>query len=606
MINLKKTLRFIVKKNNIICLIPIIIFSFFVLVNLNNRVMYADESVTAMLGKNILTYGLPKAWDGKNLVMAGVNGNEFNESLIYIRDNWLAYYIAAAGQYIANFLGADANVSVLFMRIIFSIFSIIGIVLFYFLVKDISKSTRITFFSLLLYATSIPIILHFRSIYYVALVPTLVISTVLFYRKVIERLSWKYCFGFIISSILLFHCLFVHFFIVILSLGTIYIFFDRKRINIRFCITSLLLIALFTLPWWLYQRSFLDIVEKNIFTRNNNFFQTLIGYLWQIHAYYFPFITVGAIAVILLIVRSISLKNHKSQILKIKLKVESLKTVFIIAIPCIYNVIIISYFSSFLETRWLVACVPFIFVASAYLFDFIIKQSKFIGALVLTLVIMTNFFHIAPYLLIKSMNIDCDNIDYFIKPPIPFYDANDSGWSNQKATLDEYIDKMCFVESYPINFIEEIFNDYHNADEGIIKFLNLYADETQTVYLFGYQYETFAYYNNIQLINRMDPNLNPQPNFYNFYPNATLYYNLTYQSILSCDWIIDMTNSFESHECYSDDLFEKIYIAYPNVESWNEIWAHHFYTDYSSSGIYIYRNKKTTRNIDVREEFSFE
>ena len=607
MVKIKNSLFIFLKKTNILCLLPILLFSIFVIANLNNRVMYADESVTAMLGKNILTYGLPKAWDGKNLVLAGVNGNEFNASLIYIRDNWLAYYVAAAGQLIAGLFGTDAFGSVFCMRILFALISVLGIILFYFLVSDISNNKLVIFLALLLYATSIPIILHFRSIYYVALVPTFVISTVLFYRKTIASLSWKYCLLFIISSILLFHSLFVHFFILMFSIGTIYILFDRKKDNVRFCFTSLVFIAFFTLPWWLYQRSFLRIVENSIFTRNGDFFQTVLGYLWQIHAYYFPFITVGVIALILLIIRNKKAKRSSSnQVKKTKLKTETFKTFLTIVSPCIYNIFIVSFFSSFLETRWLIACVPFLFIASAYLIAFIIKQSKYIGVLVLIIVIMTNFLHVAPYLLIKSMNINVDTIDYFIKPPVPFYDANDSGWDNQKATLEEYLATMCYVQSYPINFIEELSNDYYDADEGIIMFFNSYAEENQTAYLFGYQYETFAYYNNIKIINRLDPNSNPQPNFYNCYPNATSYYHLTYQSILNCDWIIDITNSFEKHECYSEDLFEKIYIDYPNLESWNEIWAHHFYTDYSTPGIYIYRNKKTTRDIELRGVFSFE
>ena len=72
------------------------------LFNISNRYMFADEAIEALIGKNILKFGLPKVWDGNNLALAGVNGNEFNESLIPIRNNWLPYYVAAFGQWISN------------------------------------------------------------------------------------------------------------------------------------------------------------------------------------------------------------------------------------------------------------------------------------------------------------------------------------------------------------------------------------------------------------------------------------------------------------------------------------------------------------------------
>ena len=593
------------KKYEYLQLIPIFVFSLLVLFNINNPVMNADESVTAMLGKNILQYGVPKAWDGKNLVLAGVNGNEFNESLVYIRDNWLAYYIAALGQLLGGIIGLDVFGKVLCMRILFAIINILGIFCFHSLVKDITLNKQIRLIALCLYATSIPAILHFRSIYYVSLIPTLVNSTFFFYRKVISKHSWKYCCLFILSSILLFHSLFVHFFIIIISILVIYVFFDIKNSNIKFFVVSFLNILLFTLPWWIYQRSFLNEIETNIFTRNVRFFETLLGYIWQINTYFFPFITVGVIALLFFLIKRLK-QNKTNERKDSEAFKEKMKMAFTLFLPISFNVIVISFFSSFLETRWLFASIPFLFIIFAYILNFIMEQSRFIGIAVIATITLTNFFHIAPYLLIKNINIDVHIIDNYVKPPVPFYDANQSGWSNSKADLNEYLNTMCYVDSYLINYIEEISNDYHDADEGMILFLQKYANGHQTVMLNGYQYETLSFYTDVKVVNRLSPESNPQPNFYKQYPNAIRFEHLTYQAVLSCDWIIDITNSIEEFDWYNEKQFEKIYIDYPNTESWNEIWAHVFYTEYSNQGFYVYRNRTTTKEIELQGAFTFE
>jgi hypothetical protein len=599
-------------------IIPIVFFSFLVLSNLNNRTMYADESVTAMLGKNILLSGYPKAWDGNNLVMASVNGNEFNDSLVYIRDNWLSYYMAALGQLIGNILGLDPFGSVLCMRILFALISILGIIGFYFLVKDITRNKTVTFIALLLYSTSIPAILHFRSIYYVALIPTFFIATLLFYRKTIEKKRWIYCSLFILSATLLFHSLFLHFFIAMFSITVIYFVFDIKKENIKYFLVSMASIGLFTLPWWIYQRSYLSKVETSLLSNNELFWDTILGYIWQVQAYYFPFLTLGVIGVLFILINKI--QNNRSSIstemntskaftlIKIKKhfnnKSNRYRIILTIAGPIFFNIILVSTFSSFLETRWLLACVPFLFISAAYLLTYIKEQVQFVGISVLLLIILTNGLHVAPYLLLKQLTGSSNAAEVIVKPPVPFYSVNESGWFNKKADLAEYLEKMCFIQSYPISLFEEISNEFYDADKGMVLFFNKYANKDQKVYMVGYQFETICYYNNLKVVNRLDPVADPLPNLYHSYPNATTYYHLTYYPVIQCDWIIERVAGVTNAEWHNDELFERIYIDFPESDPWNEIWAHTFYTDRSYSGFYIYRNRKTTVETDLQGIFS--
>lgn len=56
--------------------------------NLGSMYLYIDEVGTAMLAKNVLKYGYPTAWDGKNLIAQQEEG-EFNRDHIWTLHPWL-------------------------------------------------------------------------------------------------------------------------------------------------------------------------------------------------------------------------------------------------------------------------------------------------------------------------------------------------------------------------------------------------------------------------------------------------------------------------------------------------------------------------------------
>ena len=206
--------------------------------------------------------------------------------------------------------------------------------------------------------------------------------------------------------------------------------------------------------------------------------------------------------------------------------------------------------------------------------------------------VFTNGLHISPYLLIKQLQIKPTLVEAVVKPPVPFFNANDSNWLNKRADLTEYLRDMCFIQSYQINFIEEML------------FLKQFTHRGQKVYMTGFQYETVAYYSRMQVTNRLDPLSNPLPNFYHSYPNATTFQHLTQYPISACDWVIERNYTSSGTEVWhNENLFEKIYVNFPETEPWNEIWAHTFYTDMSQNGFYIYRNKMTTAPINLDGNF---
>lgn len=577
------------------------------LVNINNRYMFVDESVEAMLGQNITKYKIPKAWDGENLVMVYVNGNEFNDDLVFIRKNWLTSYLTAMVQYLSKPLNLDKQTVVGIMRSVFVIIGFIGAIAYYYLVRKITKNRNITVLSLLFFCSSVPLLLYIRSIYYLAPVLTCSISVLLFYLEYIDHRKTKDLMLFVLSAVLLFHSFYPYFFIMMFVLGILFLLYDRKKIYISRWIIPGIIITVMTLPWYIYVRSFLSKIEKSPINGFDRFVNYLLGYIWQIHAYFFPFITLTLLALLILVTE----RSGKKNIASIKNK-ERTRTAFIILLPIGVTLFAISITNSFLDTRRLITAIPFLYIAMAYLVNYICEKIKHLGYFVIIILLLTNILHIMPYRTIKILNINTENIEAVVKPPVPFFDV-DYIWRNKKMNLDEYINQSCSFVSYLISYLEEISNDYDDADEGMILFLKKYAQKGQKVYLIGSQYETIAFYTGLQVVNRLDPALDSLPSAFHSYPNALKYESLTRWPILECDWIIErgLDGPIQNEIWHNERIFEKIYIDYPDSQPWNEVWAHSFFKDKKYPGFIIYRNKITTKPVMLnnnifKKEDSFE
>lgn len=588
----------------IIALMCLLVFA-----NIGNRTMFIDESIEAMLGKNILNFGVPKAWDGKNLIMAEVNGNEFNEDFIYVRKNWLSNYLAAFGQLVANLLGVSKNGCVTIMRCLFALFGVISAIAFYHLCKEMTSNVRVQNIALAYYAFSVNVLLYIRSIYYLAPTLLFIISTLLFYIKFIRTKAKENLIFFTLSSILLFHSFYPYFLITMMSITIIFSLFDFndqfiKEGVVRKIAISIIIILVATVPWYVYSQSFLISVEKSQFTSTTLFIESLLGYLWQIHAYFFPFIPIGIILII--IKGKIKISNEKKwNISELSSEKHKYKGVILSSVQIFINLLVISSTTNFLDTRRLIGAIPFLFFLLALVTNLIIEYKKSIGYAILSLCIFTNILHVSPYLICKAVKIKPDMIKSFVKPPVPFYNV-DENWLNKKTDLNSYIDD-CYIASNLQYYLEEICNNYDDADEGIIKFLNKYAKPTDKVQVIGYQYETIAFYTELQVVNRLDAEKDPLPSVFFHYPNATRYEHLTYCSIENCDWIIERRSDSGQNRSvdtknalwHDEYLFEAYYIDYPDARPWNEIWDHSYVTDDSFAGVFIYRNKLTTDDINL-------
>lgn len=589
----------------------IIIMALLSFANLGNRYMFIDESITAQLGRNVLKFGYPRVWDGKNLITAAVNGNEFNERLVYIKHNWLPYYMAALGQLLGD--------TVFVMRAIFVLTGIAGALTYYRLAKKITENNKTALLSLILFAFSVPVLLYIRSIYYLSPGLTFTILTILFYIEFIDKGKISYLAIFVLSATMLFHSLFVFFFVTMITLISAYVLFDRKYV--REFVTGLIGIAALTLPWFIYSNQYLTKVQTGLFLGKIYFWDYLLGYLWMIHAYFVPFLPLGIIFLCYkLLTRADYRKRQKTRAylddIPLWLDLKSLiavkqqpkgcskRNIYIVIMQIVSNLLILSLFGNYLNTRWLIPAIPFLFILAALVLHSISKYDRFIAITIFVLMIFTNGLHISPYLTLKILPFPAEKAELVIKPPVPFFNV-DSGWETKVTDLAGYLESDTYVRSYLLDYIGGISNDYDDAEEGMVQFLKKYGKPGNRVHLVGFQHETIIYYTDMTLVNRLDPKRQYLPLSYSHYPNAERFEHLTAYPIEACDWVVireydnknELIRTKETIKEYG--YFEEFYIDYPEGDPWCEIWAHSFQTNHDRKGFFIYRNMKTTDAVDI-------
>ena len=72
----------------------VLVAAFLIFFRLDQRLLWVDEAETALLGRSVLVYGIPKAYDGRNLVSQEV-GREYRADYVWRWTPWLEKYLTA-------------------------------------------------------------------------------------------------------------------------------------------------------------------------------------------------------------------------------------------------------------------------------------------------------------------------------------------------------------------------------------------------------------------------------------------------------------------------------------------------------------------------------
>jgi hypothetical protein len=171
----------------------LLLASFFLFKNLDDYLLWQDEANAALLGRNILTYGVPRVFDGKNLLL--FIHSDVDESLIWRLWGWLPLYL--------NALTYQAfGISTWGARFPYALMGLGFLVWAFFRVR-MEKPFWFAALFILLNVFSVPLLVHFRQCQYYG--PSIVLTGLLFFLGQRDLARPRTRAAFVLTSFLLFH-----------------------------------------------------------------------------------------------------------------------------------------------------------------------------------------------------------------------------------------------------------------------------------------------------------------------------------------------------------------------------------------------------------------
>ncbi|MCX5893664.1 MAG: glycosyltransferase family 39 protein [Deltaproteobacteria bacterium] len=151
-------------------LIILVMGVFLLFFRLDHRPFWQDEAETACLARNVLHYGVPKAFDGVNLI-SQEGGREFDADYLWRWSPWLQMYVTAAAFQIGG-------VTTTAGRAPFALFAVACLILTYLLVRRNFGDPGWARMAAALLAFSVPFLLFSRQCRYYSLGALLVLMII--------------------------------------------------------------------------------------------------------------------------------------------------------------------------------------------------------------------------------------------------------------------------------------------------------------------------------------------------------------------------------------------------------------------------------------------
>ena len=337
---------------------------FLFLANLGNQYLWQDEAQTALISKTILNHGIPLGCDGRNYFSQDL-GAEYGKNYVWKWHPWFPFYLLALFFKLFGF-------STFAARLPFALFGIATTFLSYYLCKELWKDTRTAALAAILLLLSVPFLLLSRQCRYYA--PAAFFSLLGLYGYVGVIGNRKSSIAILaVSAVLLFHTQFVFCAALLGSVLLHSVIFYRNKF-LKLLILSFV-VALVSFPWviWVYNVDY-SKVHPQIFTVRA-FCDSLWVYLRDIAKYVFS----PLLLVILLIpIFKRWVKTPKSFSKGVPVWTNLLLLVFFIVISLV-ALSLLSYAAFF---RNLVALIPVFTLITAFLLMFLVNANRIAGIVV--------------------------------------------------------------------------------------------------------------------------------------------------------------------------------------------------------------------------------
>lgn len=210
------------------------------LAGLDGRYLWDDEAETALLAQRVLRFGVPIAWDGRDLVSQECS-TDFDANYLWRQTPWAQFYVVALS---FKLLGAET----LAARLPFALLGVLTVVSLYALGVSLFGDRALALCASALLALSVPFLLQVRQARYYA-VAALAAVWVLYFFFALLRDRRGAVLGLALAMTVLFHSNYLVLFATAAGLGLAFFAFPfDARAALRLVGAGLATLAI-NLPW---------------------------------------------------------------------------------------------------------------------------------------------------------------------------------------------------------------------------------------------------------------------------------------------------------------------------------------------------------------------
>ncbi len=367
-----------IKSEMVFFIVLILVSSFLLLWNIDNQYLWQDEAETATISRTILTYGVPKGFDGKNY-LSQVGSSAYNENYVWILDPWLPFFLTAVS---FKMFGINTFAA----RLPFVLFAIVTVPLTFAFSNELLKSKRVAAIAAFLLTVSVPFLLLSRQCRYYSLTIFFSLLGLYGYIRYIQGKN-KRGILFLISCTLLFHCNYVFSAVLLVTVFAHSFFCCRHKFpNVAFLC---LVVVVINTPW-IFCFAGLPIFKLQTPSNNNTSLLFVGKYIFSIGKYIFH-------PVLIIIPFIVWLVERKKRKIFLSKNHNKIKPFILLILFIVFTIGTFSIFSSVIALRYIGPLIPVfcIFIAEIIVYSMSLHASLGIAIIAFLLISspFLNFLH---------------------------------------------------------------------------------------------------------------------------------------------------------------------------------------------------------------------
>ncbi len=502
--------------------------------NLGNIYLWQDEAETALLSQRLGAYGLPLAFDGRNLIRQAPQDIQYTADYAWVYHPWLPLYLTAAS---FALLGPTTFAA----RLPYALAGLATVLLLYHSLRHHFRDRRVAMLGSAFLLLCVPFLLHARQCKYFALAALFTVATLDAYlrltvdgrqspvatRGVETETAEPDVHGesgtdpplpyFILAGFCLFQSNFGAFVPLLAALGLHFLLSRPRRADVKRMAVATGVLFLLVLPWAVYLQ---------VWARGRYAFDV---YRFAGHLVHYGVYLTGWVLPLPLLLWFVYLYLRGPKGLSLGSNEVSAMNLYILVV--LLTVVLLSESFIWMYFSYIVQLVPLLAALLALAVLRVVDRSRPLGYMLIGVLVMTNVLHAFPYALPLARRFKWASL-----APRSYL-----------AETDALIVTAGQLRPDLFNYAYELTHDYDGPDEGIVLFLRQHAAPGDMV-LVNYGELPIAFYTGLDIAGGLSG------------------YRL--ESVNQPQWVINRKDGpyrDEMERIIAHGKYEAIEIAYPDL-----------------------------------------